>query len=100
MTLDFDAWRASMVLEALKDLDDKWYNTVKGTNDEDVKADYGNDMIRLHILQEDFEYVAVREFGAGVTDFSREPVQITTPLPDEKSGLQTSNEQVSTRAMD
>ncbi len=74
MTYDFDQWRANLMLEALQTLDEKWQAIVDKTDDEDAKADYANDMMRLHILQEGFERKAVEEFGAGITSFSRDPV--------------------------
>ena len=85
MTYDFDNWRANMILEALQTLDTKWQSIFDGTEDEDVKADYANDMIRLHILQDSFEYKAIEEFGPGIADFSREPMPFTLPSDDEKS---------------
>ena len=72
MIYDFDNWRANMILEALHTLDEKWQAIISNTDDEDVKADYGNDLIRLHILQEGFERKAVEEFGPGIADLSRE----------------------------
>ena len=82
MIYDFGNWRANMVLEALQNLDEKWQEIVNSTEDEDVKANYANDMIRLHILQEDLTYKAIEEFGPGIAKFSREPVQVT-PVPPE-----------------
>ncbi len=79
MIYDFDNWRANMVLEALQTLNEKWQVIIDGIDDVDVKADYANDMIRLHILQEGFERMAVEEFGSGIINFSREPVQVSTP---------------------
>ncbi len=63
MIYHFDNWRANMILDALHTLDEKWQAIVNSTDDGDVKADYGNDLIRLHILQEGFERRAVEEFG-------------------------------------
>ena len=79
MIYDFDKWRANLVLEALHTLDRHWQALIDSTDDEDVKADYANDLIRLHILQEGFERKAVEEFGPNVTSFSREIVPIPTP---------------------
>ena len=79
MIYDFDNWRANMVLEALQTLNEKWQAMIDSTEDVDVKADYANDMIGLHIFQEGFERIAVGEFGSGITSFSREPVQVITP---------------------
>ena len=60
-------------------LDEKWRATISSTDDLDVKADYGNDLMQLHILQEGFEQAAVKAFGPGVKEFSREPLLVTTP---------------------
>ncbi len=51
------------ILEAFAALDEKWSAVIDGTEDIDVKADYGNDMMMLHSLQESFEKRAVQEFG-------------------------------------
>ena len=72
-----------MVLEALHILDRQWQAIVNSTDDPDLKADYANDMIRLHVLQEGFERKAVAEFGPSVTSFSREPVEVVTPQKAE-----------------
>jgi hypothetical protein len=64
---------------SLQTLDEKWRATISSTDDLDVKADYGNDLMQLHILQEGFEQAAVKAFGPGVKEFSREPLLVTTP---------------------
>jgi hypothetical protein len=79
MMFDLDEWRARFILEALQTLDEKWRATISSTDDLDVKADYGNDLMQLHILQEGFEQAAVKAFGPGVKEFSREPLLVTTP---------------------
>ena len=78
MNIDLNEWRARMILESFVALDEKWSVVIDGTEDVDVKADYGNDLMMLHSLQESFEKRAVQEFGRGITDFSREPVQNST----------------------
>ena len=79
MMYDIDRWRANMILEALHTLQEKWQRIVDSTDDEDVKADYGNDMLRLGVLRDGFTEKAVKEFGPGTTNFSHEPVQSATP---------------------
>ena len=44
-----------------------------------MKADYGNDLMQLHMLQEGFEEAAVKAFGPLVKEFSREPIYATKP---------------------
>jgi hypothetical protein len=74
MIYDVDHWRAQYILEALKALEEKWVAIVRATDDEDVHADYGNDLAQLQILQEGFARKAVEAFGPNVTNFSREPL--------------------------
>jgi hypothetical protein len=77
MNYNFDLWRANMVLEALRALDEKWTairDAAAAKDDADTAADYGNDMIRLSILKEGFERKAIEEFGPNVTTLSGEPI--------------------------
>jgi hypothetical protein len=81
---DFDNWRANMVLEALRALDEKWTairDSAAADADEDTAAaDYGNDMMRLSILREGFEAKAVEAFGANITKLSGKPyAPVTVP---------------------
>ena len=66
------------ILEAFAALDEKGLAITDGTDGIDVKADCGNDMMMLHSLQESFEKRAVQEFGPYITNFYREPVQVST----------------------
>jgi hypothetical protein len=81
---DFDSWRAQYVLEALQTLEEKWTGIIQGDDDEDVHADYGNDIAQLQILREGFERFAVEAFGPSVKNFSRERIPV---IPPKASGL-------------
>lgn len=52
MNITLDHWRAQYILEALKTFEEKWLGIMKGTEDEDIQSDYGNDMAQLRILQQ------------------------------------------------
>jgi hypothetical protein len=81
MIYDFDNWRAKYVLEALACLEEKWADLIKNTDDPDIRADYSNDLMQLHILQEGFDRRAVETFGPGVKEFSREPLTVALTKP-------------------
>jgi hypothetical protein len=72
MKVELNEWRVKIILEALKTLDEKWQSVIASTDDEDVKADYGNDLALLHTLREGFEEMAIAEYGSNITNFSRE----------------------------
>ena len=77
MTIDLDQWHVRYLLEALRVCEGQWSAIAKGSDDEDVQADYSNDVIRLSILYDGFERKAVEAFGESVTNFSREPLVST-----------------------
>ena len=65
---------SSIPLEALRVCDEQWLKTARASNDEDIQADYGNDLVKLHMVQEYLEREAVAAFGSQVKEFSREPL--------------------------
>ncbi len=75
MTYEVDEWRAQYILEALSMMEERWTSIIRSTEDEDVQADYGNDIAQLQILREGFECAALEAFGPHVKEFSREPVR-------------------------
>ncbi len=81
MTITFDKWHARYLLEALRVSETQWYTTAKASDDEDLQADYGNDLARLLILQEYLERESIEAFGPTITNFSRESF-----APSEESG--------------
>ena len=77
MTITLDEWRARYILEALRVCQAQWSATAKASNDEDLQADYGNDIVRLSIVYDGLERTAVESFGPEVKEFSREPISLT-----------------------
>ncbi len=74
MTITLDKWRARYILEALRVCEEQWSKTAKASDDEDLQADYGNDIARLSIIYDGLEHEAVEAFGSDVKEFSREPL--------------------------
>jgi len=70
---------ARYILEALRVCEAQWSTTAKASDDEDLQADYGNDIARLSIAYDGFEKAAVAAFGEGKKEFSREPIPVTPP---------------------
>jgi hypothetical protein len=79
MKITLDEWRARYILEALRVCEAQWSATAKASDDEDVQADYGNDIAKLSIVYDGLEKAAVEAFGAQVKEFSREPIPLTPP---------------------
>ncbi len=77
MMLDLNRWEAKIVLEALHTLDTQWNAAIDATDDEDVQAEYGNDLAQLQLVHERIAAAACAEFGPGVREFSREPIGVT-----------------------
>lgn len=70
MTVTLDEWRVRYILEALRVCVAQWSRAAKATDDEDVQADYGNEIARLSIVYDSFERAAVEAFGPEVKEFS------------------------------
>jgi hypothetical protein len=71
------AGKAKLVLEALHTLDVQWNAAIDATEDEDIQSEYGNDLAQLQLVHERIAAAACKEFGPGVTEFSREPIGVT-----------------------
>ncbi len=72
MIIDLINWEAKIVLEALRRLDAEWNAVMDGTDDEDIKSEYANDLGQLEIVHKRIDTAAREEFGPGVSTFSRE----------------------------
>jgi hypothetical protein len=66
-------WEARIVLESLRALNEKWTGVIDGTENEDVKAEYANDISLLEMIQKRLECEASQAFGAQVNSFNRVP---------------------------
>ncbi len=75
LKLELDSYDARFILEALKELSDKWRHINQTTSNEDEQADYGNDVMFLDSRRERIERLAVEAFGEQIKDFSREPIR-------------------------
>ncbi len=81
MKTTLDRWHAQYILEALRVCGEQWLKTARASDDEDLQADYGNDLVRLHMIQEFLERESVEAFGPGVKEFSREPLVAALTKP-------------------
>lgn len=63
---------ARFIIEGLRELEAKWAAICEKSDDEDEIADYGNDLIELRLLIKTMEEQAIKTFGSGVVNFSRE----------------------------
>ena len=79
MTFELDQWRARYLLEALRVCEAQWSSVAKASDDEDVQADYGNDLLKLGVLYDGLEQEAVKAYGAGIREFSRLTMAEMTP---------------------
>lgn len=78
MTISLGEADARFILEALDELYAKWSEINRTSTDENVQAEYGMDAIALRTTLKIFEQEAVKQFGLGVKNISREPLA-TTP---------------------
>ncbi|PIM54700.1 hypothetical protein CS062_03550 [Roseateles chitinivorans] len=72
--LDLTHWQAHLILEALTELDAQWAYICQTSTDEDVVADYGNDLIELRTTLGEAKTKALEVFGPGVINFDRTPL--------------------------
>jgi hypothetical protein len=71
------------ILEALRDMHEKWLTINRTTTNEDEQADYGMDAIVLDMTREKLQQDAVKAFGLNITNFSREPIATaSSPAPN------------------
>jgi hypothetical protein len=80
LILELDSYDARFILEALRDLSDKWHHVNQTTADEDQQAEYGNDVMFLDSRRERIERLAVEAFGAQITQPTHEPVILPAGL--------------------
>jgi hypothetical protein len=65
---------AKILLEALTAREQELLGICESSDDQDVVADTGNDLIELRLLLNSLREQAVKTFGSGVLNFSREPL--------------------------
>jgi hypothetical protein len=65
---------AKIILEALTSREREMTEICAMSDDEDLVAETGNDLIELRLLLKTLRTQAVRAFGEGVLNFSREPL--------------------------
>ena len=82
MNIELQEWHARYILEALRVLEQQWSETARASNDEDLQADIGDDMIRLSGVHDYLERNAVEAFGNRVSEFSRDLLVPTSPLSE------------------
>ena len=70
MMIHIDEWRARYLLEAMRVCEAQWSVIAKGSDDEDVQADYSNDILKLGVLYDGLEAQAVKAFGTGIREFT------------------------------
>ncbi len=74
MSMELLHWEASLVLQALAELEQKWKAICNTTTDEDEQADYANDLVELQMTKDAFQKQAIAVFGEGVVNFDRSPL--------------------------
>lgn len=74
VTVELLEWEARLVLVAISELEEKWRTICNTTTDEDVQADYGNDLVELRMAKESIQEKAVAEFGDQILTFDRTPL--------------------------
>jgi hypothetical protein len=65
---------AKILLEALIAREQALLTICHTSSDQDIVADAGNDLIELRLLLNSVREQAVKTFGSGVLNFSREPL--------------------------
>jgi hypothetical protein len=78
LKLELDSYDTRFILEALKEMSDKWHHINQTTTDEDEQADYGNDVMFLDSRRERIERIAVEAFGPEIKNFSREQIAVAS----------------------
>ena len=64
--------KAKIVLEAMLKREEEMAQICRSSDDEDLVAEVGNDLIELRLLLKSLRDKAVAIFGPGVVNFSRE----------------------------
>jgi imidazolonepropionase-like amidohydrolase len=71
ITLEFAESELKSVLEGMKDLETKMAGICETSDDEDLVADYGNDLIEVRLLLKRLNQKAIEKYGEQILDFSR-----------------------------
>ncbi len=74
LALNLTESEIKIILEALIEKDALMDSICSSSNDEDLKADMGNDLIELRILLKELKNKAISSFGESVLEFSNEPL--------------------------
>jgi hypothetical protein len=72
LELNLSESETKIVLEALLKREDEMAEICRSSDDEDLVADTGNELIELRLLLKPLRERAVATFGPNVTNFSRE----------------------------
>ncbi|MDF0605459.1 hypothetical protein HZU77_007320 [Neisseriaceae bacterium TC5R-5] len=75
LTLNLTESETALLIEAMSELEQRWAMICASTEDEDIAADYGNDLIRARLLLKSLTEQAVAQFGAHVLEVAREPIK-------------------------
>ncbi|WP_431265806.1 hypothetical protein ACQ859_10995 [Roseateles chitinivorans] len=73
VTVELLEWEARLVLLAMAELKEKWRTICNTTTDEDIQADYGNDLVELGMAMDSIKEKSVAEFGEQILVFDRTP---------------------------
>ena len=71
MNIELTEWQARHILEGLQELEAKWHCINQTADDEDVQAEYGNDVIELGMTKDHVREAALKAFGPSVILFDR-----------------------------
>ena len=74
LTLNLIESEAKIILEALLEKEALMESIFNSSEDEDIKADIGNDLIELRLFLKEFKNNAISNFGESVLEFSNEPL--------------------------
>jgi hypothetical protein len=74
LALELSESEAKIVLEALAARERQMAETCATSEDEDLVAEVGNDLIELRLLLNELRTAATSKFGPGVLKMSREPL--------------------------
>jgi hypothetical protein len=74
LALELTEAEAKIILEALTAREQQMVEICATSDDEDLVADTGNDLIELRLLLKTLRSSATGKFGGGVLNFSRAPL--------------------------
>ncbi|HEX4227760.1 MAG TPA: hypothetical protein VHZ07_03760 [Bryobacteraceae bacterium] len=78
-TACLNEWETRYVLAALNELEVKWRAIQRASKDEDVIAEYRNDLVELIMTRDRIKSVAIDAFGSSVANFNRTPITAASP---------------------